>query len=91
MFSWPTCGTATFDQTLLFYGNQVAVGPDGTVFHNEFDGGEEYIARFRPGQPPEHTWAHVGSGGTGVTALMVDHTGTPYALIRAAARRSSAA
>jgi len=80
-FTWPTCGTGAFDQTLLYYGALVAVAADGTVFHNEFDGGEDYIARFRPGQSPEHTWAHVGSAAMGAIALTVDHNGTPFALI----------
>jgi len=80
-FEWPTCGTGTFDQTLLAYGTLVAVASDGTVFHDEFDGGEDYIARFRPGQAPEHTWAHVGTAATGAIALTVDPHGTPYALI----------
>jgi hypothetical protein len=80
-FDWPTCGAGTFDGNLLYYGTLVAVASDGTVFHDEFDGGEDYIARFRPNQPPEHTWAHVGTAATGAIALTVDPHGTPYALI----------
>ena len=80
-FTWPTCGTATFDQTQLFYGNAIVVAPDGTVFHHMSDGGESYISRYRPGLAAEPTWAHVGAAATGVTALATDPSGVLYALI----------
>ena len=81
MFTWPTCGTTAFDQTQLYYGNAIAVAPDGTVFHAMYDGGEEYISRYRPNQPAEPTWAHVGSGAVGVTWITTDPAGVPYALV----------
>jgi len=80
-FAWPTCGTATFDQTQLYYGHAIAVASDGTVFHHMSDGGESYISRYRPGQPAEPNWAHLGPAATSVTGMTTDSAGALYALI----------
>lgn len=80
-FVWPSCGTEAFAPTELYYGHSIAVAADGTVFHAHYDGGEMYISRYRPGQPAERTWAHVGAGSTGVGSIAVDPTGTAYALL----------
>jgi hypothetical protein len=82
-FAWPTCGTGTFDQTQLFYGNAIAVAHDGTVFHHISDGGESYISRYRPGQTGEPNWADLGVAATGVTYMTTDASGALYALVSA--------
>ncbi|HEY5923268.1 MAG TPA: hypothetical protein VIV11_16425 [Kofleriaceae bacterium] len=81
-FAWPTCGTQAFTQTELYYGHAIGVATDGTVFHAQYDGGENYVSRYRPGQPIERTWSHVGTGATSAGSIAVSPSGTPYALIR---------
>jgi len=90
-FSWPTCGTTAFDHFELYYGHSIAVADDGTVFHAFYDGGEEYVSRYRPGQPLERTWSHVGPGSTGVGALAVSPAGVPFALLRTSDDRTQLA
>ena len=79
--TWPSCGTATFDHFELYYGKAIAVANDGTVYHAMNDGGENYVSRYRPGQPIEREWHHVGTAASGVTALTVSPAGVPYALL----------
>jgi hypothetical protein len=81
---WPTCGTATVDVAELSSGSSIAIGSDGTMFHENYVGGEQYVSRHRPGLAAERTWVHVGPASTGVAAIAVDASGTAYALLQLA-------